>query len=87
VRVSAFVWDDDNSEHVAGHEVQRWECEQVFRRRPHVRRAREDRYFALGTTESGRHLLVVFRYLGNGVVRVITAREMTARERRSHGKK
>jgi hypothetical protein len=87
VRISALVWNDKNSEHIADHGVQPWECEQVFRRNPQVRRTREDRYLALGATESGRHLLVVFRYLGNGVIRVITARDMTPRERRSHGKK
>ena len=86
MKISAFVWDNGNSEHIADHGVQCWECEQIFRWRPQVRRARDDRYLALGATESGRHLLVVFRYLGNGVIRVITARDMTARERRSYGK-
>ena len=87
MKISAFVWDDGNVEHIARHGVRCWECEQVFRLSPQVRRAREDRYQAAGATESGRYFLVDFRYLGNGVVRVITARDRTTRERRSHGKK
>jgi uncharacterized DUF497 family protein len=35
-----------------------------------------------GRTEAGRYLLVVLASLGGGVVRVITARDPTERERR-----
>lgn len=87
VKISVFLWDDGNIEHVAAHGVAQWEVEQVFRRRPKVRRVREGRYQAAGATEDGRYLVVHFRYLGNGVVRIITAREMTMKERRSHARK
>jgi uncharacterized DUF497 family protein len=87
VKISVYLWDDVNIAHVAAHGVAQWEVEQVFRRRPQVRRARESRYQAAGATEGVRHLVVHFRYLGNGVVRVITAREMRRKERRSHARK
>jgi hypothetical protein len=87
VKVSAFLWDDDNIDHISAHGVTQWEVEQLFRRKPKVRRAREDRYQAAGTTEAGRYLLVHFRYFGQGVVRPITARDMSPKERRSYGKK
>lgn len=87
VKISVFLWDDGNIDHVAAHGVTQWEVEQVFRRHPKVRRAREGRYQAAGATEAGRHLVVHFRYLGNGVVRVITARDMTLKERRTHARK
>jgi uncharacterized DUF497 family protein len=83
VKVSAFLWDDHNIEHISAHGVPQWEVEQLFRRSPKVRRTRDDRYPAAGTTEAGRFLLVHFRYLGHGVMRPITARDMTPKERRS----
>ncbi len=87
MRISTFLWDDRNIDHVAAHGAEPWEVEQVFEQAPKVRRARDDRYLALGRTQAGRYLVVVFRYLGNGVVRVLTAREMSVKERRSYGKK
>lgn len=87
MKVSAFLWDDDNIDHISVHGVTQWEVEQLFRRSPKVRRAREDRYQAAGTTKAGRYLLVHFRYFGHGVVRPITARDMTAKERRSYANK
>jgi hypothetical protein len=39
------------------------------------------RYF--GRTETGRHLLIVLMYLGQGLAIPLTARDMTLRERRS----
>ncbi|MBI3013743.1 MAG: BrnT family toxin [Candidatus Tectomicrobia bacterium] len=87
MRVASFLWDDDNIDHIATHGVAQWEIEQVLRRRPKVRRTREGRYQAAGTTEDGRFLLVHFRYLGSGVVRPITARDMTLKERRSYARK
>ena len=87
VRISTFLWDDANMEHVAAHGVSPGEIEQLFWRIPRVRRSRLDRYVAVGQTEGGRHLFVVFRLFGAGVVRVITARDATPKERRSYGKK
>jgi uncharacterized DUF497 family protein len=72
---------------MAKHGVVPEEAEQVLWRAPQVRRARLDRYIAIGPTEEGRYLLVVFRALGGGVVRVITARDATPREKRAYGTK
>jgi uncharacterized DUF497 family protein len=47
-----------------------------------VRRTRQQRYIALGETLDGRLAFVVFRRLSGGLVRVITARDMDASERR-----
>jgi uncharacterized protein len=48
----------------------------------HVRRGREGLFKFFGQTEGGRYLLVVLAELGSGVWKVVTAREMTANERR-----
>jgi uncharacterized DUF497 family protein len=42
---------------------------------------------AIGPTEGGRFLVVVFRRLGGGLVRVITARDATPKEKRAYGRK
>ena len=47
-----------------------------------VRKTRDRLYIALGTTFDGRLVFVVFRRLGKGLVRVITARDMETNERR-----
>ena len=45
----------------------------------------EDRYYVLGTTDAGRKLFVVFTPR-NDLIRVISARDMTRRERKiTHG--
>ncbi len=76
-----FDWDDANVEHLAErHGVFPEEAEQVFYNRAYVVRGR-DRYRAFGHTDDGRYLLVVCM-LRAPYVRVISARAMTARERR-----
>lgn len=87
MKIIAFLWDEANVGHIASHGVRPWEVEQVFRYEPRVRHARADRYLALGVSEAGRHLVVVFRYVGRGIVRAITARDMTVKERRLYAKK
>ena len=56
--------------------------EEVFAGDHKVRRTGEKRYVALGETLDGRLAFVVFRRLPGGMVRVITARNMDASERR-----
>lgn len=71
------------------HGVPFWECEQLFFNEPllvvgDVRHAgAEKRYYALGRTEAGRRLFVVFTVRGNHI-RVISARERSRRERRRY---
>ncbi|CAG0946505.1 hypothetical protein ANRL1_03056 [Anaerolineae bacterium] len=47
----------------------------------------EDLYRALGQTEEGRYLVVFFIYKRNHIALVTSAREMTLKERKRHGKK
>jgi uncharacterized DUF497 family protein len=82
VVVSGFEWDDDNVFHIERHEFTPEEVEEVFAGDHKVRRTRLKRYIALGETLDGRLALAVFRRLSGGRVRVITARDMDASERR-----
>jgi hypothetical protein len=62
------------------------ECEQVFFHRPLVvsedpkHSQGEPRHYALGQTDLGRRLFVVFTIRGS-LIRVISARDMSRRER------
>ena len=80
--VSGFEWDDDNVFHIERHEFTPEEVEEVFAGEHKVRRTRQKRYIALGETLDGRLTFVVFRRLSAGRIRVITARDMDASERR-----
>jgi uncharacterized DUF497 family protein len=82
VVVSGFEWDDDNISHIERHEFSLEEVEEVFAGNHKVRRTGQKRYIALGETLDGRLAFVVFRRLSGGLVRVITARDMEASERR-----
>jgi uncharacterized DUF497 family protein len=82
VVISGFEWDDDNIQHIARHDFTPAEVEEVFAGDYKVRRTRQKRYIALGETLDGRLAFVVFCRLSGGLARVITARDMEAKERR-----
>jgi uncharacterized DUF497 family protein len=82
VVISGFEWDDDNIFHIERHEFTPEEVEEVLAGNRKVRRTGQKRYIGLGETLDGRLAFVVFRRLPGGVVRVITARDMDAGERR-----
>jgi uncharacterized protein len=86
--VTQFDWDEGNEDkNEIRHGVGRAECEQVFFNRPLVRgkdekhSRQENRFYALGRTDAGRELFIVFTVRGD-LLRVISARDMSRRERR-----
>lgn len=85
---TGFHWDVGNADkNWELHEVSQAECEQVFFNRPILvapdekHSQGEPRYAALGQTNSGRRLAVIFTMRGS-LLRVISARDMSRRERR-----
>jgi len=83
-----FEWDAGNADkNWEAHGVSRGEAEGIFFNRPLVvasdlaHSQRERRYAALGSTDDGRRLTVVFTVRAT-LVRVISARDMSRRERR-----
>ncbi len=87
---SEFRWDDGNrGKNWDKHKVTDSEAEQVFFNQPMVVFAdelhseEELRHFALGRTNTGRRLVVVYTIRGERV-RVISARDMTPAERREY---
>lgn len=80
-------FDDGNAtKNWSKHAVTQRECEQLFFNTPLVLAANaahsgvEPRFFALGQTDAGRLLLEVFT-LRDSLIRVISARPMSRRER------
>lgn len=88
---TGFEWDDGNIEKSwSKHGVSPSECEQVFFNQPLVvvddekHSKHQKRWYALGRTESDRYLFVVFT-LRRKLIRVISARDMSKKERRIYG--
>lgn len=87
---NGFEWDTGNADkNWERHSVTKGESEQIFFNRPVLvaqspaHSHAESRYAALGHTGEGRLLTVVFTIRGN-LIRVISARDMSRRERRHY---
>lgn len=87
-RCTGFEWDAGNAEkNWERHQVSQGECEELFFNEPFLvafdekHSQQEPRCFGLGQTNAGRLLFVVFTIRGE-LIRVISARDMSGRERR-----
>ena len=88
--LEGFEWDEGNSDkNWHRHQVRQAEAEQVLLNRPlavvvdHKHSQGEPRFIALGRTDSGRRLTIIFTIRGQRV-RVISARPMSRREQRTY---
>lgn len=88
-----FQWDEGNSEkNWYLHQVSNGEYEEIFFNAPLVtaldtrHSIHEQRYFALGKTDSNRWLFIAFT-VRNKLIRVISARDMNQKEMRSYAKR
>jgi uncharacterized DUF497 family protein len=88
VDIRGIIWLDNVVEKLGRlHNVARVEVEAVFlnkpefRRGPKGKRPGENLYYALGQSDAGRYLFVVFVYKGNRRALIITARDMNDREK------
>jgi uncharacterized DUF497 family protein len=88
-----FDWDDANREkNWARHRVTWWECEEVFFNQPLYvlpdtkHSETEPRFYALGVTSLHRPLFLAFTRRKNKI-RVISAREMSKKERKLYSEK
>ena len=91
-RISGFDWDEGNArKSVDKHQVSQAEAEQVFFNEPLLTVAdlkhseSELRSHALGQTDEGRRLHITFTLRHDETkIRVISAREMSRKERESY---
>jgi hypothetical protein len=86
--LTGFEWDEGNlTKNWEKHQVSALECEQVFFNRPLIalpderHSESEPRFYALGQTDSGRRLFIVFTARSD-LLRVISARDMSRKERK-----
>jgi uncharacterized DUF497 family protein len=86
--VEGFDWDTGNiDKNWRKHRVHTLECEEVFFNEPFCvtedagHSGTERRFYLLGATNAGRRLLVVF-IIRNNRLRVISARDMSHKERK-----
>ena len=88
MKIHEFVWPPDRVEHIAEHGVTPTEVEEVCFAAPLVLRARSRGtnpvYQVLGQTRAGRYLLSVVIGFRDGKGYPVTARPMTAKERRRY---
>ena len=84
---TGFNWDGGNSDkNWLKHFVSKRECEQVFFNKPIIIAHDEKhsqielRYFLLGKTDNSRLLLIVFT-IRDTLIRIISARDMSKKER------
>lgn len=87
ISLSGFDWDKGNLEkNWLKHNVSASECESVFFNKPLLveldskHSTSEQRYYALGRTDNGRQLFLVFT-VRNNKIRIISARDMSKKER------
>ena len=94
MEIRGFIWREEIIDKLNWkHSLIPDEVEEVFKRKPtflRIERGKvegEDLYNALGQTASGRYLSVFFVYKRSRQALVVTAREMSRKERRYYGKR
>jgi uncharacterized DUF497 family protein len=94
MKIEGFVWYADVLEKLESkHHVTGGEVENIFERKPlfrmiekgHIRN--ENLYRALGQCQTGRYLAVFFIYKATKKALVVSARDMSVRERRIYAKR
>ncbi|NEQ64663.1 MAG: BrnT family toxin [Symploca sp. SIO2D2] len=94
MRVEEIIWLHAIIEKLAlKHHVEPNEVEEVLRNKPKFRfvekgeREGEDVYLALGQTNAGRYLTVLFIYKPSAQALILSARDMANKERKLYGRK
>jgi uncharacterized DUF497 family protein len=94
MRIGGIIWLSNVVDKLAvKHRVDTGEVEETLSNRPKFRfvekgeRRGEDVYMALGRTDAGRYLAVLFIHKKTGEALILSARDMAGKERRQYGKK
>lgn len=94
MRITGVIWLEVVADKLQRkHRVTTDEAEEVLANRPRFRRLEagdvqgEDLYAAPGRTRAGRFLIVFFVYKASAEALIVSAREMTGREKRLYGRK
>ncbi len=94
MRIEGIIWLRQVVDKLAlKHQVDLQEVEETFSNKPKFRfvekgnRRGENVYLALGQTDSGRYLSILFIYKETKEALVLSARDMARKERKIYGKK
>jgi len=88
MHIHSFDWDAKNENHIAEHGISISEVEEaVLFRKPFYQRTREGKHIAYAVTEDGRYLFIVFVLKDSARIRVISARDMTEKEKSYYKKR
>jgi uncharacterized DUF497 family protein len=94
MRISGFIWSEVVVDKLAWkHGIQIAEVVEIFENAPHFERMErghrhgEDLYVASGQTFAGRYLVVLFIRKQAGKALIVTARDMTQKERRRYAER
>jgi uncharacterized DUF497 family protein len=94
MRIEGIIWHRDVVDKlVSKHRVETYEVEEVLNGKPKIRFVEkghtegEDVYIALGQTNAGRYLAVLFIYKKTRESLILSARDMASKERKQYGKK
>jgi uncharacterized DUF497 family protein len=94
MRINGIIWLGNVVDKLAfKHRVEQEEVEEVFENGPKFRflekgeRTGEDVYVAMGQSNAGRYLAVMFIYKKSKEALILSARAMAPKERKLYGKK
>ena len=94
MKIESVIWIRDVVDKLAfKHQVETDEVEEVLGGRPKFRfvekgeRTDENVYLALGQTDAGRYLSVLFIYKKSKEALILSTRDMARKERRQYGRK
>jgi uncharacterized protein len=94
MNIVGIVWLRDIVDKlIRKHQVETYEVEGVLENSPKIRfvdkgeREGEDVYLALGRTDAGRYLAVLFIYKQTREALIMSARDMAHKERKQYGEK
>lgn len=94
MKIEGIIWLRDVVDKlIFKHHVETDEAEEVLEGKPKFRfvekgeREGEDVYLALGQTDAGRYLSVLFIYKKTREALILSARDMARKERRQYGRK
>jgi uncharacterized DUF497 family protein len=94
MKIEGVIWLRDIADKLEfKHNVTMEEVEETLNNKPKFRfvekgeRKGEDVYMALGQTDSGRHLSILFVYKRTKEALILSARDIADKERKQYGKK
>ena len=94
MKIEGIIWLNQIVDKLAfKHQVETYEVEEVLTGNPKFRfvekgeRKGENVYLALGQTEGGRYLIVLFIYKKTKEALILSARDMANKERKMYGRK